>query len=648
MSTGALLIDSTGIARLAAVRRPVVSVWRARFAESDDPFPHPRGDSGGRPVFDAAEVAHWLARTDHGNNADVVADLAADAMPPTFDIADPAHIAAVDALLALRVITGSDVGGLDARERDERAHTTDPADLFLLSEVRAADTAWAEWADALADAAYSTLEGARVLERRHAATRSADGSAGPLVDAGERMLAALAAALTPDGSRVAFGGGISPTLAMNIVDEIGSEPDVIVGPGADSRRLHRRARVAGRVVEAGVDAELHICRLPDGTSTSAREILHAIDELSLALGGDARAVVLAPAAVLTDALAAADDLRRSDIVRSGCVRAVVRLAPGLVSSAPRERLAVWVLTAPTTAPIAERFTALVDLTDAPLTPAAIGDLVSDIVSSLGTARDVRAHAFRFTRIVRTASLLAVRGSLFSAGHHERSLARAARDELPARIDQARAAVGVDTPAVAPARGTEIERRSIATLIADRHLRLVSGSRIDLASTSTGGLVVITADDLDSPTSIGARRIDPLLLAERHPSAQLTEPGDVVFRTSPSPRAWVDPDGSKVVAAPARVLRVRQADAGGLVPELIAADIAEAAGGPGAWRRWMLRRVAPAEIAPLRGSLRALAAERDALLHRAATLDDYARLLSAGIVAGAVTLTDSASPASTSN
>ncbi|MGO8610214.1 hypothetical protein ACC848_45520, partial [Rhizobium johnstonii] len=74
------------------------------------------------------------------------------------------------------------------------------------------------------------------------------------------------------------------------------------------------------------------------------------------------------------------------------------------------------------------------------------------------------------------------------------------------------------------------------LIADRHLRLLAGTRIDPASTSSEGLVVVTADDLDRPAAIGERRIDPLLLATRHPSAQLTEPGDIVFCTSPSPRA----------------------------------------------------------------------------------------------------------------
>ncbi|WP_298943248.1 hypothetical protein [uncultured Microbacterium sp.] len=651
MSAPALLIDSAGIARLAAVRRPVVSVWRARFAQSEDPFPAPRRTASGRALFDAAEVAQWLVRTEHGNNLDVIADAAAAAAPLGFDSSDPQQIAAVDALLVLRALTGEPVGGASLDRLADKARAADPEDLCLVREIGAADAASATWADALADAAYSTLDGARVLERRHAASGAVGGSRGPLSGLGERMLVALAAALGVDRSRVAFATGVAPDLAMRILDAIGSEPDVLVDSDDDAgRALRRRALLSGRVVEPGdtADGDLIVSRFPTPAASNAADVLRAIDELSLGLAPDTRAVVVAPASVLTDALVSADDRHRSAILRAGTVRAIVRLEPGLVTSAPRERLAVWVLTPPPVSPIGERYTALVDLTDAPLTSATIGDLVSDVVAALGTARDVRAHAFRFTRIVRTASLLATRGSLLGADSRAGLPASISLGELPARIDHARAALGVETAEVAPASAPPLALRSVEALIADRHLRLLAGTRIDPASTSSEGLVVVTADDLDRPAAIGERRIDPLLLATRHPSAQLTEPGDIVFRTSPSPRAWVDPDGSKVVAAPARVLRVRSADAGGLVPELIAADIDESRGGPGAWRRWMLRRVAPRERAPLRATLGALAAERDALLRRAAALDDYARLLTAGVSAGAVTLADAAAPASTAN
>ena len=119
---------------------------------------------------------------------------------------------------------------------------------------------------------------------------------------------------------------------------------------------------------------------------------------------------------------------------------------------------------------------------------------------------------------------------------------------------------------------------------------------------------------------------------------------MVFRTAPSAKAWVDPDGSKVVVYPARVLRIDRADPGGLVPEVIAVDIDESRGGPAAWRRWRLRRVAPSAAEPLRSALSDLASRRAALKRRVKSLDSYARLLTDGVVSGAVTLTEPAADA----
>ncbi|WP_138945657.1 hypothetical protein [Plantibacter sp. M259] len=149
--------------------------------------------------------------------------------------------------------------------------------------------------------------------------------------------------------------------------------------------------------------------------------------------------------------------------------------------------------------------------------------------------------------------------------------------------------------------------------------------------------MVNASDLDEPTTIGDARVDQLEFAAEHPSARLTFPGDVIFRTSPTAAAWVDVDGSKVVAYPARVLRVSPADPGGLVPELVAADIPGQASGPGAWKRWTLRSVPTSTVAPLRGVLMNVAAQSAALRDRAARLDRYAGLLAAGVVAGAVSL-----------
>lgn len=56
----AALLGLSDIAALARVSRPLVSVWRRRKAASTTPFPAPTTSTGGRELFDAAEVASWL------------------------------------------------------------------------------------------------------------------------------------------------------------------------------------------------------------------------------------------------------------------------------------------------------------------------------------------------------------------------------------------------------------------------------------------------------------------------------------------------------------------------------------------------------------------------------------------------------------
>jgi len=648
-SNAPLLIDLTGVARLADVQRPVASMWRARFATSADPFPQSVTTSGGRPLFDATAVAHWLARTAHGNNPDAVADAAAAATPLDFDIADASHLAAVDALLALRAASGEPVGDAPAAEREQRATAVDPGHTCLLPELAAISPEWARWADLLADAAYSPLQASRLLEQRHAATAASAGSTGPLALEAQALLTSLAAALVGEHTtELVLHSGISPALAGELLSHTGDQVELVVPP-SEGRGIRRRLLCDGMPLPAprpsATAARLYVMRAPTSTLTTTSAILRSVNELALTMHDRDRALIIAPAAALTDSLGPADDLERTDILRSGRIRAVAKLPAGLVTSAPREALAIWVLGRETgDVPIADRFTAIADLTEAPLTEATRADLTSDVLAAMGSAFDVRAHAFRFTRLARTSSLLASRGALV-IGSAPRATTPSTRD-LPARIDQARALLGSDAPGVAPtaAPGPTLPAADLETLIAERHVRMLPGTRVSADAYADSGLAVVGADDLAHPARIGSRRVDPLLFAARHPSARLTMPGDVVFRTAPTPEAWVDPDGSKVVAHPARVLRIDPADPGGLVPELVAADIARSPGGPGSWRRWRLRRVAPHVSTRLREALAGIAAHRERVTRQLAALDSYAELLTAGVVAGTVTLTDHAAAA----
>lgn len=646
-----LFIDLAGVARLADVRRPVASVWRTRFASTADPFPQGVSTQGGRTVFDAMSVARWLERTDHGNNPDAVADAAASSAPASFDIADPAHVAAVDALLTLRALTGEAVGGLAVDALQRRARAADPDNVFLRAEIDTAQTPWAEWADQLSDSAYSPARASQLLGQRHAALVSSSGTTGPLVPDAEALLVALAYAITTDRlTDLVFGSGIAPSLATQIASRLEDSLELVVPKSSTARSIRRRLLCEGLpplTAESGGDIpRTVIMRLPSDDARDAEAMMNALDEVVLELRDQDRAIVLGPASALIDAVPHAATLSRSDALRSGRVRAIVKLPAGLITTSPREALAFWVLGREAgNIAIADRMTAIADLTDAALTDASQADLTSDVVAAMGSARDVRAHAFRFTRLIPTTSLVASSKALVRPRPVQDRSIQSKRD-LPALIDQAFVELRDDAPEAKPrvVEGTSVAPAEVHDLITARHLRALPGIRVTPDEISASGLVVVGATDLDDAAGIGNRRIDPLLFAARHPSARLTVAGDIVFRTSPTARAWVDSDGSKIVAYPARVLRIDPADPGGLIPELVAADINRADSTPTTWRRWQLRRVAPSEIATLRESLADLAARRAALTQRIDALGEYTELLTAGVTAGVVSLSHQAADA----
>jgi len=432
-------------------------------------------------------------------------------------------------------------------------------------------------------------------------------------------------------------------LSSTLAGELGDDVSLVLPLEPESRRVRRRLVVDGHWLsgsEEPASRVVSVLRVPSQPRDEIAEILRAVDDISLSLRDSDSAVVIGPARALVDPLAREDEQARADTLRSGRVRGIARLSAGLVDSATRESLALWVLGVPAGgAPPVDRVTAVADLTAVPLTPAARADLVADLMASMGRGRDLRAHQFRFAAFVRTASLQARSGSLVASATRRSFPATTDAAELPALLDLAADAVRDDITSVeiSPDPHDVPRVTSLPELIEARHVRRMPGVRLDTDLLGAEGLIVVTSSALDDPASIGHTRIDQLAFADRNPSAQLTRPGDVIFRTSPTAAAWVDIDGSKVVAYPARVLRISASDPGGLVPEVIAADIAGGVAGPGGWKRWMLRRVAPQTIAPLRRALADIAGTRDELEARAARLSDYAALIVAGATSGTVTM-----------
>ena len=651
-----LLTTLAGVAELAQVSRPVASMWRKRFSSGDDAFPSAVTQVGGVDAFDALEVAEWLERTDHGNNPEVKGDAAAQAAPADLSFSDPGAVAEIEALVALSTQVGA-LGTLTAAALRNAVAEADPHDDLMRREVEAhADRGapWLDYVDRLIDAAYSAPAALTLIAKRSTGDRLSAGSAGRLApDAIALVVETVRALADPDVAVTLDAQDVA--LSTAVAHAVGDDATLSVPAAADARRVRRQALAEGLWLvdadDAAASRSVTVARVPAHRDDDIATMLRAVDDVVLTLRDEDAAVVIGPARALTDALTPADDQVRSDVLRTGRVRGVARLAPGLVDSAPREALALWVLGAPMgQVPIAERFTVVADLTDTVFTPAARADLVSDVVASMGSAREVRAHAFRFARFARTATLLARGGSLVATTQATAAPTKQSAHEttasLAARIDAAADAVRADlTPIpVAPTASPSPSPASVADLIRDGHLRMVAGTRLDPDVLGDDGLVVVTASDLDRPAAIGDHRVDQLAFATQHPSATLTRPGDVIFRTSPSAAAWVDGDGSKVVAYPARILRITAGDAGGLVPEVVAVDIPGQAFGPGAWKRWTLRRVAPHAIVPLRQALAAIAAARSDLQTRAARVDEYADLIVAGVTSGAVSMIDSTTAA----
>lgn len=603
----------SGVAAVAKVQRPVVSMWRKRSAGSAHPFPEPAALDGGRELFDADQVAAWLEATGRGNNPEARNDVVAFArMPPS--AAGSVHGNTFDgltALLTLKATTGNALGQLYPDELLDIADECDPDDMFLYSELEALGTSLATaatYVDRLVDSAYSALAAFEQLmaDRFRAGLRAHADTA--LTESAVDLIAAAAVELaaTLNGDPVfadSTRGGSD--LLMGVMRACGeSVPFTFLASddgGAAGRLVRRRLRVHGvdvgqiRVDPTGEFAVhgpvVHVAQYPSpgAQGMDAVQILSAVEHLALQMDDQQRAVIIAPARVLCDVpmVGGAAGLR-SGLLRTGRVRAVVRLPHGLLRSKPREAQALWVL-GPSFAevPIAERWTMVADLSTRDLTEDVTQDLVGDIVASMGNRATVRAHSFRFARLVQTSALLASRGSLVSIRSRGPVRSSSPAEDL-LRVEELvhLLRTGSHEPSTDMAVGpgdlsTRAQPALVQELITAGNLRYIQGNRLDATGLrSQAGTRVIGPAELLHPHTAPFRHISLLDFAAKYPSGRLTRPGDVVFCTSPRPAAMVDADGGSVVVFPARVLRIDAGDPGGLLAYVVAADINARPGGNG--------------------------------------------------------------------
>lgn len=674
-SVSPLMMTMSDIAALARVQRPVVSVWRTRAADSDLPFPPAVTKERGQEFFDAGQVGSWLAETGRGNNPQAAEDAAAHAAPPRIEHAERDAFPAVTALLTLRSLIGTPLSALSPDDLLDAADEHDPDDDMLYREVESAGSArepLARYGDELVEAAYTEAAAfERLMTDRFRTDRLDLGDmtlSSPALDLMSRTATALAATQSGDPVVVDVTGSVGDVLIAIAKDENAARDLTAITASDDSEtsRLARRRLAVHRIPRRTVDIQndgaftvtgnaVHVAQFPPASDTAMSTVgmLSAIDQIVLQMDPAQLAVVMAPSAVLSDAnLGREADQVRSSILRSGRVRAIVRLPVGLRSRKPQQAQTIWVLgDAYAQVELAKRWTMVADLSALPLDPVAINDLVSDLVAALGDIATVRAHSFRFARLVLTRTLLASRDSLVAGARAAARPSPRGGAALAVRIDELVGslrsdpdAAGLDRLTVEPAIPDDVARRSsVEQLIAAGHLRYIPGNRLDPDDVDDGtadaaGIRIIGPAEVLGEHPLGHRRIDRLRFAAQYPAGRVTEPGDVIFCTTPRPAAIVDTEGTSVVAYPARILRVNPSDPNGLLAEVVSADITSLTSTNKQWKEWILRQTAPRQCAALSDTLTSIRLQQERARERLAKLDELSSLLITGASAGIVTLT----------
>ncbi|HEY8788263.1 MAG TPA: hypothetical protein VIM10_03880 [Actinopolymorphaceae bacterium] len=672
MEATAQRIAMSDIARLASVRRPVVSTWRTRFAKTDHPFPAPIATELGQDLFDAAAVAGWLSETHHGNNSSPIDDVAAFATTSTTATTDdPDAFDALTALLCLKSAATTPLGRLSRDELLDLADAYDPDDTFVYAELEAVGARLrqiATYADELADAAYNPAGAFETLMSRRFSPRLRDHVTVAL-DPRATELAAKIAVDLGDHEEIATtyvdSTPGSSDLLLAVVAEHGDRSPVDVmtttGDEPDARLARRRLMVhdvyrANLRVDAdgdfGIDHTVtHVAQFPTPAAPvmSDEQILTAIENITVQMDDSQRGVVIGPASALCDRITSTPVTTiRDGMLRMGVVHAIVRLPMGLVPSRPRQSLAIWVLgpadhdTAP-----GDRFTTIADLANVSLTGSVANDLAADLVAARGGRTIARAHAFRFVRSVATRTLVSASRNLVEVAPATHPALHVDPAELLLDIERSRVAATderaaeLELPHVELAPTDNLRQPTPATvgdLLDAGSLRAISGNRLDESHVGTGdGWPVIGIAELVGEAHAGARTIDRLLLSGMYGASRLTEPGDVVFCTSPRPAAIVDHQGSSVVAYPARVLRIDSGDPGGLVAAVVAADINALPATARQWRVWQLRRVRDDQRILLGLALGEVDRAREHTRRRLAELDRLATLVTTGVTGGYLSL-----------
>jgi hypothetical protein len=644
-----------GIADLAQVKRPVVSVWRTRYADSEHPFPAPVQEDPLR--FDAHEVAEWLTETGRGNNehAAVENPLHADLRARLF--ADPET---TSALLLLAELLGEPLGGFFPEELVREYVEEDlpvPADEILdwhaLEE--AIDTGDLADVDAVAEAAFSAKKALDLLVSSFT-DRGGVWASESLTQQAQTLLGTVCAELYRDApTRRIVPAGIGGMVLVDALLPYLSEQDTPVfsyrGSLLDTpegRASWRRLRAHGfhtsPYVEGGSELplelpapELHLAAWQ--TPSTSDEFLSWVDDMVVALSPGDALVVLGPSTAMVDAAA---HHARSEFLRPRGryltpLRYCSELPKGMSRFGGRRRLALWLFAEPLPEPQTGTQTDQPPVTvvgghsgrrpDASF----VSDLTADVTVSAGDREGVRSHVFRTSVVLSTERFLA-------------------QDEFTARVPERSAINGGDLLAsywelhgeeiteLRMMAGTTDQQKILFTEAIGSRAKDIPGSRVPAQAITTpqsGAVGVIGAQEIRSPDSPRLRAINRLVLEEVAHQAQFTEPGDVIYvATGGSPAAIVDRGGGNVVEAPARTLRCLPPTLGhALVPEVVAADIC--AEDRRDRKTWQLRLAPTGQVDTVIQATTKIRRRRDELYEELARLGALEKTLLDGLTSNAL-------------
>ncbi|MBA9002815.1 hypothetical protein [Thermomonospora cellulosilytica] len=692
---GVYLMSGAEIAELARVQRPVVSTWRRRHPD----FPRPVAEERGQLLFDGTQIVEWLVATGRAERKEIEGDLRIYALA-RLGAELPPHmlVPALTSLICLRHLTGDE--SLDDKVTSPigrlrgLAAEIDPDDEFLASEVGRLRTPWLPAiVDELVEAAWST-RGAfeRVMDVRDR-LGAADLSADRLSPELQSLVVKLA---DPSGLADRLGelhladpnagvGDLIIAVAQELRDDQALRVTACCLVSASARLVRRRLAVrdlteddfdvVSTADECLKDANLVVSQLPYRPSEerSPEQGLASLHGLWQQMPNGATAIVIAPADT-TAALEPRGDAAefREALLRTGCVKAVIRLPGGLLPYRPGYEVALWVLSKGITGGEHGKVL-LADVSDRSLNPALIDSLVTDVLAWRNADFDGAAHGRVHTVATPIQALVP---NLKATGPRQvppliprylptmdevlletpERVARAlelervlweSRPDLPQFNSGLAASPQPHPPATCTIADLAAGARSRTNSLSVR-----SGTRLSDSDISVGLLAdhstsypVIGPSEITEEIPLGRRRVDRVTFEWNHPNAKRSLPGDVIITMTPKPAAIVDHDGYSVIEFPARVLRLTKAGRERFTPRVLAALLNLAGRADGAVRpaqrlnELRLPLLSRSDLERLDQLLAELEDRRERARREIAALDELRSLTTNGLSDGTLTLSD---------